>query len=148
MQTVSAWLHGLRSEADTSQHEGVIVLLRAHYDGYFSTMISLFMAVTGGSDWNDLYRPLWTIDHPAGLCFLCYICVMVLGVFNVLVGICADRAFAASRGHRDFVMDEEKKQMVSLMSDVREMFTAINPDGSDNITLQQFLDCQEDKRVS
>jgi hypothetical protein len=148
MQVASDRLRELKEAANTSEYRRVIDSLGGNYSSYFVTMVSLFMAVTGGSDWRDLYVPLPTISGPLGLCFLCYICVMVLGVFNVLVGVCADRAFAASRGHQDFVADEERKQMVSLMKDVREMFKAISPEGSEKITLEQFLSCQEDSRIS
>lgn len=144
MLVASDWL----DSADTSERQRKIEAFRTHYYGYFATMVSLFMAVTGGSDWRDLYQPLWETSSSLGLCFLCYICVMVLGVFNVLVGVCADRAFAASRAHHDFVMHDERTKMLGLLHEVSGMFRKITQEGSEWITREQFLACQGDSEIS
>jgi len=154
LQVASNWL---REFADMVEHQSVIDALRSNYNGFQPTMISLFMAVTGGTDWRDLYLPLAEVSTAVAVGFLCYICLMVLGVFNVLVGICADRAFAASRSHRDFVEHEDEMHMISLMRDVREMFAAVgreipefaavDQEHPESITREQFLRCQHDKRI-
>jgi len=146
MQVASDWLISYKGPP-TAEDQSAIDALRTYFNGFWVTMVSLLMAVTGGTDWQDIYNPLAHIDPFLGICFLCYMCLMVLGVFNVLVGICADRAFAASRNHRDFTEHEEMMRMLSLMQDVTEIFATMNMENPDTITLEQFLSCQNDVHV-
>merc|ERR1712079_581278 len=89
--------------------------LRLYYNGYPSTMLSLFMAITGGADWQDIMEPMACIGPFYGFCFLFYISFMVLGVFSVLVGICTDRAIAASKLSQDYLVQEQKQQLKSAL---------------------------------
>jgi len=154
MQVSANWLntHGLhiekvRTEEETSQLQQVTEAMRQYYNGFGVSLVSLFMAVTGGSDWNDLYKPLVHLDSMLGFAFLCYICLMVLGVFNVLVGICADRAFAASRTQPDFIANEEQQQQSAFMYEVRDTFAQMDQEGNEGITREEFLRCHENSRV-
>jgi len=73
---------------------------------------------------------------------------MVLGVFNVLVGVCADRAFAASKMHQDYIAHEEEQQMMGIMRDVRQMFVDMDTEDTGFISQEQFLKCHSDSRLA
>jgi len=149
MQVAANWLntHEPRTPEEKAQLQQVTEAMRQHYNGFARSMVSLFMAVTGGSDWNDLYQPLQHFDPLLGFAFLCYICLMVLGVFNVLVGICADRAFAASRSQPDFLAQEEQRQQLAFMHEVKDTFAEMDEAGNGIITREEFLRCHDNSRV-
>merc|ERR1719362_24234 len=121
--------------------------LETYYGRFDLTMLSLWMAVSGGADWRDVQQPLANIDSAVGLLFLVYIFVMMLGMFNVLVGIFCDRAFEANRLDRDFMMHQENEEMRAFMSDVMQMFLEADADKSGMINMEQFMTCMNDVRM-
>jgi len=138
--------HWLKS-GKAAEQEQVKDGLRLYFAGWTTTVNSLFMAVTGGIDYREMWEPLHKISPVHGLAFLFYIYFMVLGVFNVLVGICADRAFSASKLHHDYIANEEEQQMKGLMREVREIFFDMDAEAAGAISQEHFLACEGDSRM-
>merc|ERR1740121_1715413 len=73
---------GADAEDDTS------VNLRLYFGGIYTSMVSLFMAISGGADWGDVMQPLVEMNSVYGPFFIGYIFFLYFGVINVVIGAC------------------------------------------------------------
>merc|ERR1719362_559849 len=130
--------HGqiLRSGAD------IMPLVKEHFGDFAVAFRSLFMAVTGGTDWYEMQATLAWVGDAYGVLFLFYVFFMMFVLFNILVGVFVDRAFEASKLDTDIAIQVEKDRLRAFMSEVYEMFEEIDTADRGVITLDQFLECQ------
>lgn len=118
-----------------------------HFGTFPTAMLSLFMAVTGGADWEILMDCTWTVGPAYGACFLFYVFFMIFGLFNILVGVFVDRAFESSNMDQDIVIKAEQDRIHAFMREVQEMFVEIDVEEIGSVTLEQFIACQSDRRM-
>lgn len=57
------------------------------YGTLASTMLSLFMAISGGADWKDLVEPLEQISKGYLLLFVIFVILVVFGLLNILTAV-------------------------------------------------------------
>jgi len=121
--------------------------LQQYYADLPTTMISLFMAVSGGADWGEIQKPAAAIHWSLGCCFMLYIFFAIFGFFNILTGVFVDRAFDSGQMDKDLVLRAETERTETFMKDVKQMFLEMDSDGLGEITKHQFLACQDDSRM-
>eukprot|EP00443_Scrippsiella_acuminata_P125488 CAMPEP_0115766084 /NCGR_PEP_ID=MMETSP0272-20121206/102945_1 /TAXON_ID=71861 /ORGANISM="Scrippsiella trochoidea, Strain CCMP3099" /LENGTH=668 /DNA_ID=CAMNT_0003211995 /DNA_START=45 /DNA_END=2050 /DNA_ORIENTATION=- len=128
--------------ADEAQSDPDVLLredIQRHYGSLFSTFLSLFQAMTGGVDWDDLMRPLVEEISPMlAVVFSFYITFSVLCMMNVITGVFCESALGSARADKD---KEVKRQ-------VEAAFCATDSDGSGRITWKEFTDALTDPKVS
>mmetsp|Transcript_71155 Transcript_71155/g.180147 ORF Transcript_71155/g.180147 Transcript_71155/m.180147 type:complete len:312 (-) Transcript_71155:118-1053(-) len=85
-----------------SESEGQLVNF---YGNLARSMLSLFQAMSGGVDWNDLSHPLVDNISPVqGVVFSFYIAFTVLALTNVVTGIFVDGALKSAQREQDDIM--------------------------------------------
>jgi len=104
---VTDWLLVERHETADPAH---LVDLEDHYGTLYKTMVSLFMAFTGGQLWADLLRPLKRISFWCEPLFITYIVLTTGGLANILVAIFVEMArFTSQRDHDTQMTQREEK---------------------------------------
>lgn len=94
-----------------------------------SSMLSLFQAMSGGLDWDDLLHPLRTTHGPyMALIFSIYIAFATLVILNLVTGIFVQSAQENLRHGRD----------LELVNRVRELFMETDSDFTGSICLRDF----------
>merc|ERR1740116_577257 len=69
-----------------------------HFGGVSSSMLSLFQAMSGGVNWEDLCGPLMTNVSPLqGIVFSGYIAFTVLALTNVVTGVFVEGALKSAK---------------------------------------------------
>jgi len=122
-------------------------LLQLYYADIPTTMLSLFMAVTGGVDWIDIYKPMRSIHTGWGLCFLLYVFFVVLGVFNVFIGLFVEQALDSSQMDNDLILQADTDKAKAFMKDVKKMFKEIDTHEQGTVSVEQFMSSQRDPRI-
>jgi len=102
------------------------------------TMLSLFMSMTSGISWNDLWEPLRHISVFAGSVFTFYIGFMVLGVLNVVTGLFVQQAMKVAEADSDMLIRAEIDWKKSCFNSLKEIFQACDTDGSGKISFSEF----------
>lgn len=105
----------------------------AELDRWFGTvpraMLSLFQALTGGVDWDDLVRPLGErIGAWLALLVTAYIAFFVLAVLNVVTGTFVESAIVRAKELRE----------QNLAHRARRIFTSLDTNHSGTITLSEI----------
>jgi len=90
------------ANVDPEVFEGI----EAYYSSVLQSMITLFWAVTGGSDWEVLAAPIRTADPFFYSLFFFYIAFAALAVLNVLTGMFVDTAMKVAQQDQENVAGE------------------------------------------
>jgi len=131
--------------------EEVPPVLRDEVLEYFGsmeiTMVTMFAAISGGTDWMTVMRPLGEISGLYVVAFIAYIMITYHGILHVIVGIFVDSTMTASRNDKDLVIAEEMSRKDSYFAQMAEVFRETDVDGSGTISWQEFEHKLQDARI-
>jgi len=118
------------------------------YGSLLDSMITLFMAITGGDDWRQLLEPLqkvsWYFYTPF---FIFYVAFTVFGVMNILTAIFVEAAGRISNIDRDLVIQEQMAQTDEHANALRKVFHDADVDGTLQLELHTFESHLRDRDV-
>lgn len=102
-----------------------------YYGSLGRSMLSLFQAVSGGVDWNDLVSPLVVeISWLCSVAFAFYIAFCTLAMMNVVTGIFVENVLLSARTDRDLY----------LVAQARTIFNTLDGGINGEMTLDGFLE--------
>lgn len=123
--------------------------LMRFYGSLGDTMLSLFMAISGGYDWWELLRPLDTVaKNWYTLFFVFYVAVVVFGIMNILTAIFVESASHVSEIDRDLVIHEQFCRRNSSVNAMKRIFHAADTDKSNTITKIELEAHLQDPQVN
>lgn len=94
------------------------------------TMLSLFMSITGGNDWEYFMIPLQTMSyHFYTFFFVTYMFITVFGIMNVLTGIFCDAASRVQEVDKELVISEQLAQADAVAGEFKELFNMCSVGG-------------------
>merc|ERR1719336_2919547 len=104
-----------------------------HFGSVGTTMLTLYMAVTGGDDWGTAFD----IVKFAGLLYEClfigFTFFFVFAVFNILTGVFVEKAVAAAMPDRDEQILEERRKLHKESEQFRALCSRLDRDSSGHI---------------
>merc|ERR1712032_817820 len=115
-----------------------IQALRRLCPDLLNTMHSLFMCISGGISWVEVFEALRHASAFASFVFAVYIWFMVLGVLNLVTGLFVEGAMKAAQKDDDSVMQAEMEWKQSVFNKITEVFTSCDADGSGTISFSEF----------
>merc|ERR1712151_289020 len=93
LQAVSTYLSETKPEnVDPEVHAAI----EKYWSSVYASLVTLYMAVTGGSDWEPLADPIRLSGWLYYWLFLFYIAFCMITVLNVLTGMIVDSTMEAS----------------------------------------------------
>jgi len=110
-------------------------------------MMSLFMAITGGIDWGDLYVLMKPLPSTHSFMFLVFISFSTVAMLNVVTGIFVDCAMKSSQDDREVLITEQIEVKNRALQDMMDMFGEMDDDGSGLVTLEEFESHLNDERA-
>lgn len=134
-------------------HEGNVDQANLHEDllKYWGnigrTMLSLYMALTGGLDWSTVADPLQATGQLYYLVFLIYIAMLQLAILNILIGIFCEVANQVAARDIDTVLEEETAKTQSYASLACVLFEELDTLGTGTITWPEFEKHSHDPRM-
>jgi len=143
---VSGYLSSVYSGAEPWDDPNV-ELLRAYFGTLDASMLSFFMAMSGGRDWAEFYDVLHRLSLAYRMLFVLFVAFAVLAVVNVVTGVFVECAIATSGSDRDTLIKEELTSQARYLEDMRDVFEEMDQDGTDSISLDEFEGHLNDDRV-
>ncbi|CAJ1392078.1 unnamed protein product [Effrenium voratum] len=135
---------GLAAAEVNSEMETVV---KDHFGSVSLSMLSLYMAVTGGNDWSLYYWVLQELGSVYHFLFIGYTFFFAFAIFNILTGIFVERAVAASLPDREQQILQERRKLLEQANDLRYLFSCMDLDASGQISLEEFLRCMKDPKI-
>jgi len=129
------------------QRDPSTVLLQ-HYGTLADTMLSLFMAISGGMDWGDLIQPLLQISHWYYVVYIFFLLFVLFGIMNILTAIFCESANQIAEIDRDLVIQENIANDQSTINELRRVFSEFDDDESNTLNEQEFDLLLQDHRTT
>lgn len=81
--------------------------LRRYFSSLGRTILSLFQAISGGADWDEMAAPLLDVGLIHCVLFTSYIAFAILALLNVVTGVFVQTALQSARDEEDnFITDQ------------------------------------------
>mmetsp|Transcript_104033 Transcript_104033/g.320906 ORF Transcript_104033/g.320906 Transcript_104033/m.320906 type:complete len:268 (+) Transcript_104033:2-805(+) len=121
--------------------------LITHFGSMDRSILSLFMAMSGGQDWGLFYDALRELPMQYRILFLLYITFAVFAVVNIVTGVFVESAMQLHHADREVIVHEELESKKTYLRSMKEVFDELDEDGTGLITLQEFESKLNDERV-
>jgi len=109
---------------------------------YFGTLdrsiLSLYMAMSGGNDWAVYYYALEQLPFQYRMLFLLFISFAIFAVVNIVTGVFVDCAMSSGATDREIMVHEELESKKSYQEAMREFFEEADEDGTGTIGFEEF----------
>jgi len=133
LQAISEYVRDAVAE-DTN-----VASLRMYFNSLPMSMLSLFMAVTGGIDWWDLAQLIMKIHTAYALMFVLYIATMVLGALNIITGIFVHEAVEMASMDKDVMNARRLHEQAVEVQKLRGLFEEIDEAEAGSISKSDFI---------
>jgi len=121
--------------------------LKYRFGSVSMSMISLFMAMSGGIDWGDLYLLIVPLGWVYAVIFLAFILFTIFAVVNVVTGVFVDSMMQSSTLDREVVISEMIKEKEDVTEKMHDLFMEMDSNHSELINLHEFEEHLDDKRA-
>jgi len=108
------------------------------YGGLFTTMESLYWAVSGGEDWSRLLLPLRVLHPVYQWVFYFFITFSMFAMLNVVTSVFVDSTMQRSQNDREFVVETELQGKQQFIDSMEQVFEELDSDGSGQIKLSSL----------
>jgi len=112
-------------EEDRSVDSETLVSIQRYWSSVVTSTITLYMAITGGSDWEVLAEPLKKAGPFYYGLFLFYISFAAVAVLNVLTGMFVDSAMKVCTVEDDAALQQVLDQDQEVVHDFYNVFRRI-----------------------
>jgi len=122
-------------------------VLQSYFSSLESTLLTLFMSISGGVSWEVLVSALMKIHAAFGFLFVVFIACMQFAALNIIAGIFVNDAIEMAQRDRHIVLQAESTRNKSLVCDLKKLFLESDTDQSGTLTLEEFMQAFQNPAV-
>lgn len=112
-----------------------------------ASILTLYMSMSGGQDWGDIYAMLSVLPITNRFLFLLFVSFALFAVVNIVTGIFVDTALQCNSSDNEAVVQEELAAKERYLERMRRVFDEMNTDGTGRISMEDFERKLDDERV-
>jgi len=131
------------SDFDEAKREDVVT----HFGSVSRSMMSFYMATSGGNDWSMYYDALVDVAWEAAALFLFSIAYMQIAMLNILTGMFVETAMKAAMPDHEAQALEQRREEFRQAHEVDNLIRELDRDGSGKISREEFLRITSDGRM-
>lgn len=136
VQGVSTYL----ADGSTDYHDHMSnAMLTERFGSIGDSILSLYLAITGGQDWGEVYKVISPIGPMYSYVFLGFIGFCQISLLNILTGIFVENALTHSQPTKEQLALEKHKEEFALNSELQRQIEALDPDGDGRVPLDDFF---------
>jgi len=117
-----------------------------HYDSLWGTMVSLFMCISGGTNWENVLAPLRAISQLWELLFLFYVAFTYFAVLNVVTAVFCQSAIESAQNDQASLVQNILEEKEEHREKLLDLFVQVG-DEQDTITFEMFQEKINDPAV-
>lgn len=111
------------------------------------TMLTLYMAATGGDDWAVFYNVIVSTGTFNAVVFIVYVGFIEIAVMNILTGLFVESAMKLAQPDQDIKALEVCRAEVSQQQQLMRLCTELDADGSGTLTKEEFSRHMKDGKL-
>lgn len=112
-----------------------------------AAMLSLYMAMSGGQDWGEIWTSLGPLPGEYQFGFLVFLTFAVLALLNVVTAVFVETAMQQSQRDRELLVQQEVEQKVEFVETMQRVFEELDTNGSGTLSLEEFEKQMDDENV-
>eukprot|EP00928_Gymnodinium_smaydae_P076638 TRINITY_DN59686_c0_g1_i1.p1 TRINITY_DN59686_c0_g1~~TRINITY_DN59686_c0_g1_i1.p1 ORF type:complete len:629 (+),score=129.69 TRINITY_DN59686_c0_g1_i1:75-1889(+) len=124
----------LLSDADADEYSEIY----EHFGSLPISMVTLYMAVSGGIDWGDASGALGKLHPLLEYFFLLYIGFATFCVLNIVTSVFVDKGMKLSQEDDSEMTVTHLESQLKLLQDLRRLFSSCDEDGDGQLGWQEF----------
>lgn len=102
------------------------------------TMMTLYMAISGGIDWKDCVQPLHVVSSVMEYMFATYVFFTLFCCLNIVTGIFVDNAKALKSADEDAMYLEAVTERKRWIAEVKDLFMRLDSSVNGTFTFEDF----------
>jgi len=125
----------------------VVEILQNYFGSLDGCLLTLFMCISGGLNWEVAAFALLKVHVAYGLLFVLFIASMMLAALNIFAGIFVNDAIELCQQDRDHVIQAQNKKSQAMQKELKELFLESDTDDSGTLTRKEFMLAFENPEV-
>lgn len=121
--------------------------LMRYFDTLSRAVLSLYMAMSGGIDWIEVWQALQVMPSEYGAAFLAFIAFSILALLNVITAVFVETVMQRSQKDRELLVQQELERKKDFSESMQRVFEELDANGSGTLTLEEFERQLEDENV-
>merc|ERR1712232_192950 len=121
--------------------------LREYFATLDSSILSLYMAISGGNDWGEFYSALILLPLHYRILWLLFITFAIFAVLNIVTGCFVESALQHGQHDAEVIINEELEMKASYYKSLTNLFEAIDENNTGIITIDEFEKILGDERA-
>jgi len=134
-----------RDGAGNAEEEATVVRM---YGSVWLAMVTLFMCISGGIDWQDAMDPLVNVHWVYEPIFVYFIFFMFFGVLNIVVGAFVTATAEISKKDRELLVSAELEAVEEYTKKIKGFFAEADTDMSGMLSWDEFENHLKNPKVS
>lgn len=122
--------------------------LHTHWRTVPVSMLTLFMAVSGGLSWTEALQPLQQFSPFGVACVITYVVITVFAVLNVVTGVFCNTAIESAHADKDIAIMKQMNKRNAQIEALRHVFGEIDRDRSNKVSIQELKDAMDTQKLS
>jgi len=122
-------------------------ILRKRFGTLLRCCRTLFMSISGGMDWGDVYDDIEPLGWHYQTLYVVYVSFTIFGLINVIAAVFVENAMEASQQDRDFLIRNSMQQQEQSLSTMVDFFQELDANQSGKLTLEEFELHLDDERA-
>lgn len=118
---------------------------------YFGTlarsMLTLFMAMSGGDDWINILDALQPLSSEYTAVFLVFIVVTLLAFLNVITAVFIETAMQQASNDKEMMVQQEIADQEKHMSIMRQVYHELDTNNNGEVSFEEFQKHINDERI-
>eukprot|EP00931_Biecheleriopsis_adriatica_P076131 TRINITY_DN49880_c0_g1_i1.p1 TRINITY_DN49880_c0_g1~~TRINITY_DN49880_c0_g1_i1.p1 ORF type:complete len:708 (+),score=169.26 TRINITY_DN49880_c0_g1_i1:58-2181(+) len=117
------------------------------FNSLSGTTLSLYMAMSGGVDWAEIWEALQPLPTEYKVAFLVYLTFAILALLNVVTAVFVETAMQQSQNDRELLVQQDMEQKVEFVDTMQRVFEELDTDGSGTLSLDEFEKKLDDENI-
>jgi len=146
VQQLAIFLADRREGGELSS--GYVSSVQKNFGSVSAAVLSLFEAISGGTDWADFYDIVKKSGDLNSTIFLVYIFVVWLSVTNIIMSIFIDKAMKLAQPDMDDRLLAKRKGDLQHVRDIKKIFHSMDENQSGTLSVEELRQCMQDVRMA
>lgn len=125
---------------------------RRYWQSVPAAMLTLFMAISGGIDWDDALIPLRNLDDVASTAavtaLILYIVITVFTVVNVVTGVFCNTAIESAAADKDIAVMKQMRKHAAQVQVLKHVFREIDEKSNNLISMEDLQEAMSAHKLS
>ncbi|CAJ1387829.1 unnamed protein product [Effrenium voratum] len=102
------------------------------------SMLTLYMIISGGTNWEDPFSPLYEVSGVAVACLILYVTIAVLAIVNVVTGVFCATALESASADKEIATMRQLQRKNAQVEDLKKAFIEIQDHESNLVNFEDF----------